>query len=182
MVCIGVATVDATHFTSLKIIFVICYLVTAFTNSTPMHVFYMPAFWLVPLKRFADNPSSLPLRNVRTFFFFFCVCGMMLPPFLLIILIFRSCSSYFFFLFFLCACCFARCEDLIADDSKNRAKLFLSAPRQPLDQAPFLRVIDSGDAAAQQVASIVLALLIVVGDKTLTLRSALRLLQSKTHQ
>lgn len=57
-----------------------------------------------------------------------------------------------------------RCEDIVADDSKNRSKLFLSAPNQPLDQAPFLRVIDSGDAAAQQVASIVLALLIVVSE------------------
>lgn len=43
-----------------------------------------------------------------------------------------------------------------------RAKLFLASNDQPLDQAPFLRVIDSGDAAAQQASSIVLALLVVV--------------------
>lgn len=56
----------------------------------------------------------------------------------------------------------SRCEDIVADDGKVRSQLFLASPQQPLDQAPFLRVIDSGDAAAQQVASIVLALLIVV--------------------
>ncbi|CAM9887279.1 unnamed protein product [Ectocarpus sp. 4 AP-2014] len=55
----------------------------------------------------------------------------------------------------------SRCEDIVADDGKVRSQLFLASPEQPLDQAPFLRVIDSGDAAAQQVASIVLALLIV---------------------
>ena len=63
----------------------------------------------------------------------------------------------------MCLSAVNRCEDIIADDPKGRAKLFLSAPNQPLEQAPFLRVIDSGDAAAQQVASIVLAMLIVVG-------------------
>lgn len=55
-----------------------------------------------------------------------------------------------------------RCEDVVADNCKARSQLFLTSPQQPLDQAPFLRVIDSGDAAAQQASSIVLALLIVV--------------------
>ncbi|CAM9151453.1 unnamed protein product [Ascophyllum nodosum] len=55
----------------------------------------------------------------------------------------------------------SRCEDIIAEDSKKRAHLFVTDPKQPLNQEPFLRVIDSGDDAAQQVASIVLALLIV---------------------
>ncbi|CAM9408075.1 unnamed protein product, partial [Ectocarpus sp. 13 AM-2016] len=55
----------------------------------------------------------------------------------------------------------SRCEDIVAEDGKVRSQLFLTSPKEPLDQTPFLRVIDSGDAAAQQVASIVLALLIV---------------------
>lgn len=50
----------------------------------------------------------------------------------------------------------------MADNGKARSQLFLASPDQPLDQASFLRVIDSGDAAAQQASSIVLALLIVV--------------------
>lgn len=55
-----------------------------------------------------------------------------------------------------------RCEDIVADDGKARSQLFLASPDQPLDQAPFLRVIESGDAAAQQASSLVLALLVVV--------------------
>lgn len=50
----------------------------------------------------------------------------------------------------------------MAENGKARAQLFLPSPNEPLDQASFLRVIDSGDAAAQQASSIVLALLIVV--------------------
>eukprot|EP00903_Cladosiphon_okamuranus_P020575 g18886.t1 len=58
----------------------------------------------------------------------------------------------------------SRCEDIVAENGKARAQLFLASPDEPLDQAPFLRVIDSGDAAAQQASSIVLALLIVYLD------------------
>lgn len=50
----------------------------------------------------------------------------------------------------------------MADDVDRRARLFLDDPNQPLDQGPFLRVISGGDTMVQQVASVVLALLIVV--------------------
>lgn len=54
----------------------------------------------------------------------------------------------------------------MAENGKARAQLFLVSPDEPLDQAPFLRVIDSGNAGAQQAASIVLALLVVVSRPT----------------
>lgn len=55
-----------------------------------------------------------------------------------------------------------RVEDILAEDIARRARLFLSEPGKPFDQAPFMRVIAAGDAAVQQVAGVVLALLIVV--------------------
>lgn len=54
-----------------------------------------------------------------------------------------------------------RTEDIVAEDISRRARLFCE-PGKPLDQTPFLRVISSGDAAVQQIASVSLALLIVV--------------------
>ncbi|CAM9186984.1 unnamed protein product [Sphacelaria rigidula] len=54
----------------------------------------------------------------------------------------------------------SRTEDIVAEDISRRARLFCE-PGKPLDQTPFLRVISSGDAAVQQIASVSLALLIV---------------------
>lgn len=54
-----------------------------------------------------------------------------------------------------------RTEDIVAEDVSRRAHLFCE-PGKPLDQTPFLRVISAGDAAVQQIASVSLALLIVV--------------------
>lgn len=60
-----------------------------------------------------------------------------------------------------CFLMWSRTEDIVAEDVSRRAYLFCE-PGKPLDQTPFLRVISAGDAVVQQIASVSLALLIVV--------------------
>ncbi|CAM9176599.1 unnamed protein product, partial [Choristocarpus tenellus] len=55
----------------------------------------------------------------------------------------------------------SRVDDVVAEDPVQHCRLFCKEEDNTLDQTPFMRVIDSGDAAAKQVASVVLALLIV---------------------
>ncbi|CAM9327116.1 unnamed protein product [Discosporangium mesarthrocarpum] len=55
----------------------------------------------------------------------------------------------------------SRVDEVVSEDPAKHGHLFCDEVEGNLDQTAFMRVIQSGDAAAQQVASVLLALLVV---------------------